>query len=85
MRQAIGVDLDLVEKGLGVRSRRYAMLVDDGTVMLFPADDMASCMVSDFAILLLKMRTDDAQVTDINLEEGGAFTTSGADGILAVL
>jgi len=53
--KAIGVDLDLVEKGLGVRSRRYAMLVDDGTV------------------------------TDINLEEGGAFTTSGADGILAVL
>ena len=32
--QAIGVDLDLVEKGLGVRSRRYAMLVDDGTVTL---------------------------------------------------
>lgn len=23
--QAIGVDLDLVEKGLGIRSRRYAM------------------------------------------------------------
>jgi peroxiredoxin len=30
--QAIGVDLDLVEKGLGIRSRRYAMLVDNGTV-----------------------------------------------------
>lgn len=30
--QAIGVDLDLVEKGLGVRSRRYAMLVDNGVV-----------------------------------------------------
>lgn len=26
------MDLDLVEKGLGVRSRRYAMLVDNGTV-----------------------------------------------------
>lgn len=30
--QAIGVELDLTDKGLGVRSRRYAMLVDDGTV-----------------------------------------------------
>ena len=46
--QAIGVDLDLVEKGLGVRSRRYAMLVDDGTVRLFPADDLASCVVQTF-------------------------------------
>jgi len=53
--KAIGVDLDLVEKGLGIRSRRYAMLVDDGVV------------------------------SDLNLEEGGAFTTSGADGILANL
>lgn len=26
------MDLDLVEKGLGVRSRRYAMLVDNGVV-----------------------------------------------------
>ncbi len=26
------MDLDLVEKGLGIRSRRYAMLVDNGTV-----------------------------------------------------
>ena len=30
--QAIGVDLDLSDKGLGIRSRRYAMLVDDGVV-----------------------------------------------------
>ncbi len=27
--KAIGVDLDLTDKGLGIRSRRYAMLVDD--------------------------------------------------------
>ena len=26
------MDLDLTDKGLGVRSRRYAMLVDDGAV-----------------------------------------------------
>lgn len=33
--QAIGVELDLTDKGLGVRSRRYSMLVDDGTVSPF--------------------------------------------------
>jgi len=30
-RQSIGAELDLTDKGLGIRSRRYAMLVDDGT------------------------------------------------------
>lgn len=32
--QAIGVELDLSDKGLGIRSRRYAMLLDDGSVRL---------------------------------------------------
>lgn len=53
--KAIGVELDLVDKGLGLRSRRYAMLVDDGVVKA------------------------------LNLEEGGAFTVSGADSILEAL
>ncbi|WP_420564121.1 peroxiredoxin [Thalassobaculum sp.] len=30
--KAIGLELDLTERGLGVRSQRYAMVVDDGTV-----------------------------------------------------
>lgn len=30
--KAIGCELDLTDKGLGIRSRRYAMLVDDGVV-----------------------------------------------------
>ncbi|KAK9838298.1 hypothetical protein WJX81_003145 [Elliptochloris bilobata] len=30
--KSIGAELDLTDKGLGIRSRRYAMLVDDGTV-----------------------------------------------------
>jgi len=30
--QAIGLELDLIERGLGMRSQRYAMVVDDGTV-----------------------------------------------------
>ncbi|CAI8614771.1 unnamed protein product [Vicia faba] len=55
--KAIGCELDLSDKpvGLGVRSRRYALLAEDGVVKLF------------------------------NLEEGGAFTFSGADDILEVL
>lgn len=53
--KAIGAELDLTDKGLGLRSRRYAMLVDDGVVKV------------------------------LNLEEGGAFTVSSADDILASL
>ena len=53
--KAIGTELDLTDKGLGMRSRRYAMLVED--------------MV----------------VKKLNLEEGGAFTVSSADDILAAL
>ncbi|KAL7170363.1 hypothetical protein ACSBR2_035269 [Camellia fascicularis] len=55
--KAIGCELDLSDKpiGLGVRSRRYAMLVDDGVVKV------------------------------LNLEEGGAFTFSGAEDMLKVL
>lgn len=52
------MDLDLVEKGLGVRSRRYAMLVDNGvvrttaiatwicaraTLMTLPAEQRSTC------------------------------------------
>ncbi|KAL9673849.1 hypothetical protein QQ045_030111 [Rhodiola kirilowii] len=55
--KAIGCELDLSDKpvGLGVRSRRYSMLVEDGVVKV------------------------------LNLEEGGAFTSSGADDMLKVL
>nr|XP_043612254.1 peroxiredoxin-2E-1, chloroplastic-like [Erigeron canadensis] len=55
--KAIGCELDLSDNaiGLGVRSRRYAMLVEDGVVKV------------------------------LNLEEGGAFTSSSADDILALL
>jgi peroxiredoxin len=53
--QELGTVLDLTERGLGVRSCRYSMIVDDGTV------------------------------TQINLEEGGAFEVSDADTILSQL
>jgi peroxiredoxin len=49
--------LDLSDKpvGLGVRSRRYALLAEDGVVKV------------------------------LNLEEGGAFTSSGAEDMLKAL
>lgn len=33
--QAIGVELDLVARGMGIRSQRYSMLVDNGVVKAF--------------------------------------------------
>ena len=30
--KAAGLDLDLTERGMGVRTKRYSMLVDDGVV-----------------------------------------------------
>jgi peroxiredoxin len=55
--RAIGCELDLSDKpaGLGMRSRRYALLAKDGVVKV------------------------------LNLEEGGAFTFSGAEDILKAL
>ncbi|XP_021743149.1 peroxiredoxin-2E-1, chloroplastic-like [Chenopodium quinoa] len=55
--RAIGAELDLSDKpiGLGVRSKRYAMLVEDGVVKV------------------------------LNMEDGGAFTFSGAEDMLKVL
>jgi peroxiredoxin len=57
LTRALGVELDLTDQpvGLGVRSRRYALLADDGVVKV------------------------------LNLEEGGAFTTSSAEEMLSAL
>ena len=67
--QAIGVELDLADKGLGIRSRRYAMLLDDGSVsfiMFCGACARSDCMqlahvssfnstfVHGFAVLICK-------------------------------
>lgn len=53
--KALGLDLDLSDKGLGIRSNRYALLVDDLTVKV------------------------------ANIEEGGGFEVSSAQGILKAL
>lgn len=36
--KALGLELDLSERGLGMRSKRYAMIVDDGKVTTFNMD-----------------------------------------------
>lgn len=38
--KAIGLDVDLGPFGLGVRSKRYAMLVDDGVVKVLNVEDI---------------------------------------------
>lgn len=37
--RAMGLELDLTERGLGVRSMRYAMIVEDGKINLLNVDD----------------------------------------------
>ncbi len=37
--RAVGLELDLSDKGLGKRSERYAMVVDDGVVKALDVDE----------------------------------------------
>jgi peroxiredoxin len=39
LAKALGLDLDLMERGLGTRSQRYAMVVDDGKVTLLNVEE----------------------------------------------
>jgi len=41
--KATGTELDLTDKGLGLRSQRYAALVDDGAVKWIDIEDNSSC------------------------------------------
>ncbi len=44
--KAMGLELDLSTRGLGVRSQRYAMVVDDGVVTALNVDDGGKLEVS---------------------------------------
>ena len=44
--RALGVELDLSDKGLGTRTRRYAMLVDDGAVKALNLEEGGAFTVS---------------------------------------
>ena len=50
--RALGLDIDLGERGFGVRSRRYSMLLDDGVVTTLHLEDATGLTVSDAETLL---------------------------------
>ena len=49
---ALGVELDLGERGMGVRSRRYSMIVEDGVVKTLNLEETGAYEVSDAETLL---------------------------------
>jgi peroxiredoxin len=44
--RAIGLEQDLSERGLGMRSKRYAMLIEDGKVADIQVEPPGACAVS---------------------------------------
>ena len=44
--KALGLELDLVERGLGIRSKRYSMIVDNGVITHLNVDDGPAMEVS---------------------------------------
>ncbi len=53
--KALDVELDLVERGLGMRSRRYSMIVDDGTITQLNLEEGGGFEVSDAGTLLTQI------------------------------
>ena len=51
----IGVDMDLTARGLGVRSKRYAMAVDDGVVKVFNLEEQPGQVSASSAETLCSM------------------------------
>ncbi|MDD3786221.1 MAG: peroxiredoxin [Hydrogenophaga sp.] len=54
--QATGLTLDLVSRGMGVRSNRYSMLVQDGVVKALNVEAPGKFEVSDAATLLAQAK-----------------------------
>jgi peroxiredoxin len=53
--KALGLDLDLTERGMGVRMNRFSMLVDDGVVTQLNVEGPGKFEVSDAETLLGQM------------------------------
>ncbi|AUL14572.1 peroxiredoxin [Bordetella bronchiseptica] len=49
---ALGLELDLVQRGMGVRSQRYSALIDDGVVKQLNIEAPGKFEVSDAATML---------------------------------
>jgi len=52
LTQAMGLELDLIERGMGVRCQRFSMLVDDGVVKALNIEAPGKFEVSDAATML---------------------------------
>ena len=52
--KAAGLDIDLTARGLGVRSKRFSMIVDDGVVTTLNIEDVPSNAVASGAATLLE-------------------------------
>jgi peroxiredoxin len=50
--KALGLDMDLTARGMGVRSQRYSMLVEDGVVKALNVEAPGKFEVSDADTLL---------------------------------
>jgi glutaredoxin/glutathione-dependent peroxiredoxin len=50
--KALGLDMDLTTRGMGVRSQRYSMLVDDGVVKALHVEQPGKFEVSDAETML---------------------------------
>jgi len=50
--KAVGLELDLTERGFGLRSQRYAMIVDDGVVTALNVEDGGAFQVSSAEAIL---------------------------------
>lgn len=52
LTKKLGLDLDLTSKGMGIRSQRYSMLVDDGVVKQLNVEDGGKFEVSNAETIL---------------------------------
>lgn len=50
--KAVGLDMDLTARGMGVRSQRYAMIIDDGVVIQLKVEEPGKFEVSDAETIL---------------------------------
>lgn len=53
--KALGVDQDLTERGFGIRSQRYSMLVDNGVVKIFNLEKPGQFEVSSAEKILTQL------------------------------
>ena len=53
--KALGLDMDLSARGMGVRSRRYSMLVEDGIVKMLNVEEPGKFEVSDAEWMLTRL------------------------------